>query len=335
MGSTQRSDSTADTSPTSSPFRRRASLSSIRTVLPQYSVVNALESPESWNSSAIDREPPQYSLHGADLPEVPGEFRYSYPINPKKPWMMLHLYTRDTLPGDPKPLQSRPRMARFWSCDTIRGIVELNLDSPQNIQRIDISVGHDSTLSWDLILIDYFKLNGKIVVSPLAEGCRPFLEHEVTIWNKSMGDPLVFSDADAVNSQKKEFDGRFAPGRYTFPFSFSFPSQANDLATTKTVNTSSLVPKTARKKKWSSPFTFNMSPSSTDEAVSSSSQIQPSISAQNRHSLASPLPQSFMEKGINSNVAYEISVRVVHGRLRANSKYDHIYHPYFRLIGSF
>jgi hypothetical protein len=36
--------------------------------------------------------------------------------------------------------------------------------------------------------------------------------------------------------------------------------------------------------------------------------------------LASPLPQSFMERGITSHVAYDLSVRIVHGRFRASSR---------------
>ena len=148
-------------------FRNRfsnASLLSIRTLPPQYSVVDALKEPvgsppdtdcgsptnlvSSWNTgpssgSTSDQrpiEPPQYSLRPS-LGNVAGEFRYSYPIKSKKPWAMLHLdIERDSVPGNPHPMQSKPRVPRFWGCDPIRGILELDLDTPHNIHQIDILV---------------------------------------------------------------------------------------------------------------------------------------------------------------------------------------------------
>jgi len=154
------------------------SLSSIRSLLPRYSVIDTasptsesaaqatgdreslLPAPSSWNSNtqfAID--PPRYSLprpsHSSMLSsrrgstatrfEVDGEspaheFRYSYPIRPKNPWATLHLHTRDPTPGvHSKSLQNQPRVPRFWSCDPITGTV-LDLDTPQNIQLISITV---------------------------------------------------------------------------------------------------------------------------------------------------------------------------------------------------
>jgi len=163
-----------------------ASLSSIRTLPPQYSVTNILGEPAgtpsavNTDSHAPPRhtplssntltsgsaslqnatEPPRYSLlnppPSLDLiltwststatplePEVQGdtpEFRYSFPIRQKKPWATLHLYTRDAVPGNPRPLQSQPMVPRLWGCDPITGTLELDLDGPQSIQQIDISV---------------------------------------------------------------------------------------------------------------------------------------------------------------------------------------------------
>ena len=162
----------ATTNAARSFFRNRfsnASFSSINTLLPQYSVIDTLEdtasdvdtvsprSPASWNSrysgSTLHHNminPPRYSL--ANLPhsftpfarpEVGGdrhEFRYLYPIRPKKPWATLYLFTRNVIPGDPKPSQGQPRVPRFWSCDQIMGALELDLESPQNIHQIDVLV---------------------------------------------------------------------------------------------------------------------------------------------------------------------------------------------------
>jgi len=164
---------TANTRPPSSNFRNRfsnaslLSLSSVRSLLPQYSGGPTTETttdstPSSWNSpSAI--EPPQYSLlNPHHLPMLPSstatrfeiggdshahEFRYSYPIRPKNPWATLHLHTRNTITGSHlKSLQSQPRLPRFWSCDPITGTVQLDLDTPQNIQLISITVRYHFVL---------------------------------------------------------------------------------------------------------------------------------------------------------------------------------------------
>jgi hypothetical protein len=72
-------------------------------------------------------------------PQSPG-FLYSYPIRPKNPWATLHLHTRDAAPGDSTPLQNQPRVPRVWSCDPFTGALQLDLESPQNIRQISITV---------------------------------------------------------------------------------------------------------------------------------------------------------------------------------------------------
>ena len=158
----------------------------------------------------------------------------------------------------------------------------------------------------------------------------PFLKHEFTLWNKSMGDPLLSNDADSISLKKKKFDGRFVQGQYTFPFSFPFPTNAN--STTKSIIDGDSIspfpspahnhmPNISEKRRRTSCFTSNMSPLS--DTASSSSQISSpitSILSPVRHSLTSPLPQSFVEKTIGPTVTYEILVRIVHGRLRTSSR---------------
>ena len=143
-----------------SRFRNRLSnislltLSSARTLPPQYSAIDnsfddpstdARPRPPSWNTqtSSSDprfqnntREPPSY----ASLTPAEGEFRYSFPIRRKNPWATLHLRTRDAVPGNMKPLHTQPRVPRIWSCDPIRGTLELDLDNPQTIRQISITV---------------------------------------------------------------------------------------------------------------------------------------------------------------------------------------------------
>jgi hypothetical protein len=141
-----------------SSFRNRFSNASILSLLPQYSVVDTLvdaatASDPSFHptspTSESSIEPPHYSLITPPTPlstnwtpdsSVEGDFRYSYPIRPKRPWATLYLHSRDAVPGNPKPLQSQPKVPRVWGCDSIRGRLELDLDSPQNIQQIKILV---------------------------------------------------------------------------------------------------------------------------------------------------------------------------------------------------
>ena len=132
------------------------SLSSIRTLLPQYSAVNNSDGPYSdanprcgTQTSGSDPhfqhdtlEPPSYT----SVTPIEGEVRYSFPIRTKKPWATLHLRTRDAVPGNIKPLLTQPRVPRFWSCDPITGTLELELDSPQTIRQINICVCFDFDL---------------------------------------------------------------------------------------------------------------------------------------------------------------------------------------------
>jgi hypothetical protein len=151
----------------SSFFRNRLSnasllsLSSLRTLLPQYDAVQDPSDTVSDDTHAYPHpsptfdapvEPPRYSLLNPlsstrditathlNIDDDTQQFRYSYPIRSRKAWATLRLLTRDAVPGNPKPLQRQPRLPRFWSCDPIKGALELDLDSPQDIQHIDILV---------------------------------------------------------------------------------------------------------------------------------------------------------------------------------------------------
>jgi len=68
------------------------------------------------------------------------EFQYSYPIRSSNSWATLQLYTRDSVPGNPKPSRLQPKVPQLWSCDPLKGVIQLDLESPQIIQHISVVV---------------------------------------------------------------------------------------------------------------------------------------------------------------------------------------------------
>jgi hypothetical protein len=176
-------------------------------------------------------------------------------------------------------------------------------------------------------------------MSSHSGGSHQFLSREFTLWDKSMGDPLQSDNTDSSSTQKKKNDGRLASGQYTLPFSFPFPTHPDpgSLNTSsispfppRTVGTtpSSVVPsplynndlKSTGKAQWTRRFSSSVVSTSSSTRVQASDHSHISLGSEPRRSFASPLPQTFMEKDINPNVAYEISVRIAHGRFKASSK---------------
>ena len=155
-----------------------STVSTVNTALPQYSAIDSTESPEdetrlsseigsagSDASPTFEPErnpglpptiaPPRYSYlnprHSILLTWVPSTgvpgtdslsngFRYSFPIKANKTWATLHLDTRDAIPGNPSPSASQPKVPRFWGCEPIAGVLDLDLDNPQSINEINIMV---------------------------------------------------------------------------------------------------------------------------------------------------------------------------------------------------
>jgi len=181
-------------------------------------------------------------------------------------------------------------------------------------------------------------VNGIIVLSSHTGGSIPFLNHEFTLWDKSMGDPLQSNTTESNVPQKKKSDPRLASGQYSFPFSFPFPTYA---VSSSVLNANSISPfrphtvsntiiniaspssdnsqKDTEKppRRWTGRFTYAL----PDEPPSPTKLQNPCHPhTQHRHSCASQLPPTFMEKDIDPNVAYNISVRIVHGRFKASSK---------------
>ena len=104
------------------------------------------ENLDSFSSTPLVLNPrPRHSTILTWTPESASaynhEFEYRYPIRPHKPWATLSLRTRDSVPGNPRPTQNQPKIPHIWGCDPIVGVIELDLESPQNFQEIKLVVG--------------------------------------------------------------------------------------------------------------------------------------------------------------------------------------------------
>jgi len=170
-----------------------------------------------------------------------------------------------------------------------------------------------------------FQLNGIIVLSSHNGGSIPFLNHELTVWDKSMDDPLQSDNTDSNVSQKKKSDPRLASGQYSFPFSFPFPTHAVSVLNANSNSPSNVTSSSSEngqnnteksQRRWTRRFTAPPDEPSSPTNLQTPGHPHPL----SRHSCASPMPPTFMEKDIDPNVAYDISVRIVHGRFKASSK---------------
>ncbi|KAJ3501070.1 hypothetical protein NLJ89_g9505 [Agrocybe chaxingu] len=160
------------------------------------------------------------------------------------------------------------KVAKFTSGDLVQGSLGLNLESPQNINSINLS------------------LRGRIITSSYEGGSYTFLEQSIINWTRSNGDPRSllpepssgsspvarsnsnFSTFPTSNVRTKKYDGKLS-GDYAWSFAFSFPSE---------------------------------------------------VSMPGTSSSTCPAPQTFVEKGINGTVQYELVLRMTHGMLRSDSK---------------
>jgi hypothetical protein len=174
-------------------------------------------------------------------------------------------------------------------------------------------------------------------MSSHSGGSHQFLSREFTLWDKSVDDPLQSDNAESSSTPKKKNDGRLAPGKYTLPFSFPFPTHPEShgssispfpLHTVGTTPSGVISPpsplydndlKNTEKaqRTWTRRFSSSVVSPSSPTRVQASDHSHISLGSEPRRSSASPMPQTFMEKDINPNVAYVISVRIVHGRFQS------------------
>lgn len=130
------------------------SLASVNTILPQYTAVDGIgpESPplsdeRSHGSESISRVEPHPKSHNCSSPlggAAMERFEYAFPIRPNNSWCTLRLYTENLLSGNPQVTthqsHHKPKTPKFWGGQIIAGLLELELDRPQTIHCISLTV---------------------------------------------------------------------------------------------------------------------------------------------------------------------------------------------------
>ncbi|KAF8165752.1 hypothetical protein B0H34DRAFT_794105 [Crassisporium funariophilum] len=248
-------------------------------------------------------------------------FQDSFPIRQDKAWATLHLFSRKSIPGNPQPLQHRPKAPRFWSSDPVAGVLDLNLDSAQSIQQITL------------------KIRGKIITSSFEGGTHTFLDHETILWSKNSTEKQ-----ESLTSTKSKSDGKLI-GEHHFPFTFPFPANV-DLSSCSSIPSEwslgppasppaspTISPSSSKgsSRTWSLGLGSPSSPKSPQESSHTGqkqkrrqSSLPKGVTAATDEdgttSIVCPCPQSYMEHDAAASVQYELSVHIVHGRFRQDSK---------------
>jgi hypothetical protein len=155
-----------------------SSVASIRTILPEYSIVPFEEGSETDESPTLSTLSPGESDHAFDSPEhqafprlllqttsthrqsaMPPRYsmitatprsgginhiEYSFPLGGgHKSWATLYTFTQESVPGLIQGHRSAKRnIPRFFGGGDITGMVELNLEGTQTIQQIILTVCH-------------------------------------------------------------------------------------------------------------------------------------------------------------------------------------------------
>ncbi|KAF9461997.1 hypothetical protein BDZ94DRAFT_1322890 [Collybia nuda] len=160
---------------------------------------------------------PRYSWVGGSTPILP---RYSMVVNPparpgsapgsSRSATTIHEYNlkNGKIPWVTLKVSSRAgpssNHVKFVGGDTVTGSVILDLNSSQTIKAI------------------YLTVRGRIITGSTAHQSYTFLDYQSLIWSKAHGDPRHMSSGPST----LKFDGKIVPGEYTWPFSFSFPTES-------------------------------------------------------------------------------------------------------------
>ncbi|KAF9448990.1 hypothetical protein P691DRAFT_728750 [Macrolepiota fuliginosa MF-IS2] len=220
-----------------------ASVDTIRTVLPAYSstldlastvdggavtLPSGLDCAPSSSAVTVDHNPPRYehlllptpespttpttTMHGAGS-QAQQRQRSSFVHHrlylkkngAEKPWATLRLISRAPLPN------SKQKTPRFIGGDLVKGVLELELESPMSVQSISLNV------------------KGKLTTtrcmerSSLENHDYVFLEKLHELYSKKAhGGPGNWGQCNTSRNRKS--DGKMQ-GTYHIPFSFTFPTE--------------------------------------------------------------------------------------------------------------
>lgn len=155
---------------------------------------------------------------------------FEYPIrtghgsktNRDQSWATLKVFSRSSSTSASSSTIVGPgKVPKFTSKDLVQGSLDLNLDSPQNINSISLT------------------LIGKIVTGSYEGETCTFLNRPIINWTRSHGNPRTVilnagpttqssasSSSSSVDTttRSRKFDGKLS-GQYIWPFSFPFPSE--------------------------------------------------------------------------------------------------------------
>jgi len=168
------------------------------------------------------------------------------------------------------------------------------------------------------------------MISSFDQGSYQFLTKQLSLWKRSSGDPRDSTNLGDTETLKGKFDGKLV-GNYDFPFSIPFPTYVDPASRAVVSMRESDISPSLSPIEAVSPFEMasdehtKVSPWTRKTGSSSnqnflSHQLVPTSSTAIMEQMASPTPQTFIERGITATVTYTIAVLFIHGWFKHESR---------------
>lgn len=128
-----------------------------------------------------------------------------------KPWATLSVISSASSPSN---------APKFTTGQNVNGSVTFKLESADNINAVSISVSFFQIPRFQTNT-DYtsvLQIRGTLITAANEAGFYTFLDREIGLWSKSMGDPR------STTPSSTKFNGKLS-GEYQWPFSFPFPTE--------------------------------------------------------------------------------------------------------------
>ncbi|EAU89506.2 hypothetical protein CC1G_07732 [Coprinopsis cinerea okayama7 len=297
-------------------------------------VADASDSASVRTVVASRNRPPRYSTiapaDGARESQLADQYPLTFQLRSglkNRPWATLWIRDSRTIEG------RRPRTLKVLGNETISGVLELDLESSQSITSIKINI------------------KGKVITGFLDDHAFNIVDTAITIWDRTCGDPRHTTPGIA-------FGGKFSSGLYRFPFSFPFPTHVNasslaavDATASPTFSTedsthghiitpflgaqpdppsTSTLPSKGDRSSFLRFLTRSDHPSALSTPSSPTLGVTPAAESSRAgsdtihgnvaYSDVYPLPPTFLERGVNANTRYELTLYISHGKLRGDSR---------------